>query len=174
MSLPVGPSFAGREAELLAEFGALADGMDRYERIIALGRALPPLEEALRTDDRLVRGCQSRVWLDARLEGGRVILAADSDALITRGLVAILIRMLSGLPPRELLEAPLDFVERIGLREHLSPARSNGLASMVRQIRLHALAFRMAEEAGGPAPGGASVAGQQAGSGAPPTGDPPP
>ena len=117
--------------------------MDRYAYIIDLGNALEPLPESLKTPDRLIEGCQSRVWLDAeKTADGKVIYRADSDAIIVKGIISMLIDVLSGHTPDEILADDLSFIERIGLAEHLSPTRSNGLVAMIRQMRAYALAFK--------------------------------
>ncbi len=129
--------------EIIDEFSLFGDWMERYEYIIDLGKNLPLIDEQYKTDDYLVRGCQSRVWLHARLdEQGKVQYTADSDAVITKGIIALLIRVLSGHAPREILDAELYFIDRIGLKEHLSPTRSNGLVSMLKQMKMYALAFQ--------------------------------
>lgn len=128
--------------EIIEEFEGLTDWMDRYAYIIELGNTLPPLAESEKTPANLIEGCQSRVWIAAsRDEEKRVVFHADSDALIVKGIVALLLRVLSGHTPREILDADLYFIERIGLKEHLSPTRSNGLVSMVKQMRMYALAY---------------------------------
>ena len=127
--------------EVIAEFGDFDDWMDKYQLLIDLGSEQTPLDPADKTDDYLIEGCQSRVWLRAELRDGLVFFRAESDALIVKGIVALLIRVLSGHTPREILDADLYFIDRIGLREHLSPTRSNGLLAMVKQMRVYALAF---------------------------------
>lgn len=131
--------------EVIAEFSDLDDWMDRYQLLIDLGSEQPPLDEKYKTDQNLIEGCQSRVWLQADDVDGRLMFQAESDALIVKGIVALLIRVLSGHTPDEILEADLYFIDRIGLREHLSPTRSNGLLAMVKQIRMYALAFKAKE-----------------------------
>ena len=117
--------------------------MDRYAYIIDLGNALEPISEQLKTPDRLIEGCQSRVWLDAELDSyGKVIYRADSDAIIVKGIISMLVEVLSGHTPDEILAADLSFIDKIGLAEHLSPTRSNGLLAMVKQMRAYALAFK--------------------------------
>lgn len=128
--------------EIIAEFSDFDDWMDRYQIIIDLGNSLPPIDERFKTPDHLIEGCQSRVWLNAELDSdGRMQLSADSDAIIVKGIIAMLIRVLGGHTPREVLDADLYFIPRIGLDEHLSPTRSNGLLAMVKQIKMYALAF---------------------------------
>ena len=127
--------------EVIEEFSELTDWMDRYQMLIDLGNDLTPLDERFKTQQNLIDGCQSRVWLNAEYRDGKMWLDADSDALIVKGIIALLIRVLSGHEPHEVLESDLYFIDRIGLREHLSPTRSNGLLAMVKQIRMYALAY---------------------------------
>jgi cysteine desulfuration protein SufE len=126
--------------EIIEEFSELDDWMDRYQLLIDLGNEQEPLDEKYKTDQNLIDGCQSRVWLQADYEDGRLYFTAESDALIVKGIVALLIRVLSGHTPQEILDADLYFIGQIGLREHLSPTRSNGLLAMVKQMRLYAMA----------------------------------
>lgn len=128
--------------EVIAEFSDFEDWMDRYQLLIDLGSEQEPLEEEYKTDQNLIEGCQSRVWLQADEEDGKLIFRAESDAVIVKGIIALLIKVVSGHTPDEILEADLYFIERIGLREHLSPTRSNGLLSMVKQMRMYALAYK--------------------------------
>lgn len=133
--------------EIIEEFQDLTDWMDRYAYIIELGNTLPPLPENLKTPENLIEGCQSRVWIYAYLDPeGKIIYEADSDALIVKGIVALLLRVLSGHTPDEILNSDLYFIDKIGLSTHLSPTRSNGLVSMVKQMRNYAIAFRSLEE----------------------------
>ena len=127
--------------EIIDEFEGIDDWMDRYAYIIELGNAMPPLDEKYKTSDNLIDGCQSRVWLQADYSDGVVNFQADSDALIVKGIVSLVVRVLSGHTPQEILDADLYFIERIGLREHLSPTRSNGLLAMVKHARAYAVAF---------------------------------
>ena len=127
--------------EIIAEFTELDDWMDKYQVLIDLASELPKLDERFKTEDNLIEGCQSRVWLHAEMTDGIVRFEAESDALIVGGIIALLIRVLSGHTPEEILGAELYFIDRIGLHEHLSPTRSNGLLSMVKQMRIYALAF---------------------------------
>ncbi len=130
--------------EIIEEFEDIVDWMDRYAYIIELGTSLPALPEEEKTPQNLIEGCQSRVWITADLDGeGNIVFRADSDALIVKGIVALLLRVVSGHKPREILDADLYFINRIGLSEHLSPTRSNGLVAMVRQMRNYATAFDM-------------------------------
>ncbi len=137
-----------RQDELIDEMSGLDDWMDRYAYIIDLGNSLPPIDEKLKTPQHLIEGCQSRVWLDAHLsDDGKVEFTADSDAIIVKGIISMLIDILSGHTPDEILDADLYFIDRIGLSEHLSPTRSNGLLAMVKQIRLYAQAFKALQSA---------------------------
>lgn len=129
--------------EIIEEFEGFDDWMDRYAYIIELGNAMPPLDERYKTSDNLIDGCQSRVWLQADCDNGIVTYQADSDALIVKGIVSMVVRVLSGHTPQEILDADLYFIERIGLRDHLSPTRSNGLLAMVKHARAYALAYSM-------------------------------
>jgi len=131
-----------KEQEIIEEFSLFDDWMDKYEHIIALGKELPLIDEKLKTDDLLIKGCQSRVWLHASFQKGKVYYTADSDAIITKGIISLLIRVLSGQTPDDILNNDLTFINRIGLKEHLSPTRSNGLVSMIKQMKLYALAFK--------------------------------
>lgn len=130
------------QQEIIEEFTDIEDWLDRYAQIIDMGNELPPIDDSLKTPDRLIEGCQSRVWLDGQLdENGKVIFQADSDALIVKGIIAMLVRVLNGHTPQEILDADLHFVNDIGLAEHLSPTRSNGLVAMLKQMKLYALAM---------------------------------
>ncbi|MDE5807206.1 MAG: SufE family protein [Muribaculaceae bacterium] len=129
--------------EIIEEFEGLTDWMDRYAYIIDLGNTLPDFPESLKTPANLIEGCQSRVWIDAKEDQeGKLLFEADSDALIVKGIVALLLRVLSDHTPEEILNADLYFIDKIGLKEHLSPTRSNGLVSMVKQIHNYALAYK--------------------------------
>lgn len=131
-----------KQQEIIDEFADIEDWMDRYACIIDLGSQLPPMPDSAKTPQNLIEGCQSRVWLDARLnDQGQIIFAADSDALIVKGIISMLVDVLSGHTPQEILEADLHFIDDIGLSQHLSPTRSNGLLAMVRQIKAYALAY---------------------------------
>ena len=127
--------------EIIEEFSGLDDWMDKYQLLIDLGNELTPLDERYKTEQNLIDGCQSRVWLQADFIDGLIHFTAESDALIVKGIVSLLIRVLSDHTPQEILDADLYFIEEIGLKEHLSPTRSNGLVAMVKQIRAYALAF---------------------------------
>ncbi len=129
--------------EIIAEFSDFDDWMDRYQLLIDMGSEQPPLEEKYKTEQNLIDGCQSRVWLQADMVDGKLLFRAESDALIVKGIVALLVRVLSGHTPQEILDADLYFIDRIGLREHLSPTRSNGLGAMLKQMKMYALAFKV-------------------------------
>ncbi len=129
------------EEKIISEFDLFEDWMDRYNYIIELGKELPLISDEYKTEKYLISGCQSQVWLHADYQDGKIFFTADSDAIITKGIVNLLIRVLSGQTPQDILNAPLDYINRIGLREHLSPTRSNGLASMIKQMKMYALAF---------------------------------
>ncbi len=129
------------QEEIIEEFSVFEEWLDKYDYLIGLAETLPPIAPEHRTEQYLIQGCQSRVWIDARLEEGRVRFTADSDAIITKGIIALLVRVLDGRTPREILDTELYFIDAIGLSANLSPTRSNGLASMVKQMRLYALAF---------------------------------
>ncbi len=132
--------------DIVEEFSAFDDWMDKYALLIELGNSLEPLDEQYKTDNYLIEGCQSRVWLYASYQDGTITYRAESDAVIVKGIVSLLIKVLSGHTPQEILDADLYFVERIGLNEHLSPTRSNGLRAMMKQMRLYAMAFKAQEE----------------------------
>lgn len=130
------------QQEIADEFIEVADWMDRYSMIIDMGNSLPEISEELKTPDRLIEGCQSRVWLDGNLDAdGKVEFTADSDAIIVKGIIAMLIKVLNGHTPREIIDADLHFINDIGLAEHLSPTRSNGLLAMLKQMKAYALAL---------------------------------
>ena len=129
--------------EIIDEFVDIEDWMDRYAYIIDLGNALPAIDEKYKTPQYIIEGCQSRVWLNAELnDEGKIIYTADSDAIIVKGIISLLIKVLSGQSPDDIINADLYFIEKIGLAEHLSPTRSNGLVAMVKQIKMYALAFK--------------------------------
>ena len=136
-----------RQQEIIDEFSDIDDWMDRYSYIIDLGNSLPPIEERYKTPEHLIEGCQSRVWLNAECHDGKVHFTADSDAIIVKGIISLLISVLNGHTPQEILDADLHFIDDIGLSEHLSPTRSNGLTAMVKQMRMYALAFKELQEA---------------------------
>lgn len=131
---------------VIEEFSAFDDWMDKYALLIDLGNSLPLLEDKYKTESNLIEGCQSRVWLQADYEDGKIIFKGESDAVIVKGIVSLLIGILSGHTPQEILDTDLYFIEKIGLKEHLSPTRSNGLVAMVKQMRMYALAFRAKEQ----------------------------
>jgi len=130
------------QEEIVEEFSMFDEWMDKYEHIIELGKELPLIEDKYKTDDHLIKGCQSRVWLHAELVNGNVNFTADSDAIITKGIIGLVIRVFSGHTPKEIAETDLFFIDQIGLQEHLSPTRSNGLLSMLKQIKMYAIAFQ--------------------------------
>ena len=129
------------QEEIVDEFSMLDDWMDRYEYIIELGKKLPLIKEEYKTDDNIIKGCQSKVWLKGEQKEEVIIFTADSDAILTKGIIAILIRTFSNQKASAILEADLDFIDQIGLKEHLSPTRANGLVSMIKNIKMYALAF---------------------------------
>lgn len=128
--------------EIIDEFSMFDDWTERYEYIIELGKSLPIIDEKYKTDGNLIRGCQSKVWLNAEQQEDKIVFTADSDAILTKGIIAIMIRAFSNQSPQAILEASTDFVDEIGLKEHLSPTRANGLVSMIKQIKMYALAFQ--------------------------------
>ena len=130
------------QAEIVEEFDMFEDWMEKYEYIIELGKSLPMIDDKYKTDNNLIKGCQSRVWLHADLQNEKIIYSADSDAIITKGIVAILIRVLSNQTPEEIATADLSFIDKIGFKEQLSQTRSNGLVSMIKEIKLYALAYQ--------------------------------
>lgn len=138
------------QEEIIDEFSEVEDWMDRYAMIIDMGNALPPIDESLKTPDHLIEGCQSRVWLDGKLdEEGRVMFTADSDAIIVKGIIALLIKVLNGHTPREIMDADLHFINDIGLGENLSPTRSNGLLAMLKQMKGYAVAYDARQQVSG-------------------------
>ena len=141
-------SIEERQQELIAEFGDIDDWMDRYGYIIDLGNALPEIDESKKTPQNLIEGCQSRVWLVAETDDeGRIHYTADSDAIIVKGIISLLISVLNGHTPDEIINADLHFINDIGLGEHLSPTRSNGLVAMVKQMKMYAMAFKARSQA---------------------------
>jgi cysteine desulfuration protein SufE len=133
------------QEEIVNEFIVFDDWMDKYNYLIELAKDLPIIDHKLKNNDYLIRGCQSKVWLNAEYKDGKIIFSADSDAIITKGIISLLIRILSNRSPHEIMDANLDFIEKIGLKENLSPARANGLLLMVKQIKLYAIAFNARE-----------------------------
>jgi len=130
------------EKEIVEEFDMFDDWMQKYEHLIDLGKSLPMISEEEKTDDKLIKGCQSRVWLKSEQKDGKIIYTADSDAIITKGMVALMVRVLSDHTPDEIINAKMEFVEKVGLTKHLSPTRSNGLLSMIKQMKMDALAYK--------------------------------
>ena len=131
------------QEELIDEFAMFEDWIQRYEYMIDLGKSLPLIDEKYKTDSKLIKGCQSKVWLHSELKDGKIIFTADSDAIMTKGIVAILVRTFTNQSPQAILDAKLDFIDEIGLKEHLSPTRANGLVSMVKQMKLDAMAYQV-------------------------------
>ncbi len=134
------------EDQIVEEFSIFDDWMDRYNYLIELSKELPPIEEKQKTEQNVIKGCQSRVWVNAEFNDGRIHFTADSDAIITKGIIALLIRVLSERTPAEILSAELTFIDKIGLRENLSPTRANGLLAMIKQMKLYALAYQAKSE----------------------------
>ncbi len=130
------------QQSIIEEFDMFEEWMEKYEYIIDLGKSLPLIDEQFKTEDNLIKGCQSRVWLHANYKDGKIIYTADSDAIMTKGIVALLIRAFSEQKPQEIVEADTEFINQIGLKDQLSPTRANGLVSMVKQMKLYALAFQ--------------------------------
>lgn len=130
------------EQEIVEEFDIFTDWMDKYEHIIEIGNAVPKIDEKYKDETHEIKGCQSKVWLHSELKDGNIIYTADSDAIITKGLVGLVIRVFSGHTPEEIIKADIGFIDKIGLHEHLSPTRSNGLNAMIKQIKLDALAYK--------------------------------
>ncbi|GLB53915.1 Fe-S metabolism protein SufE [Neptunitalea chrysea] len=128
--------------DIVDEFSMFDDWMQRYEYMIELGKSLPLINEQYKTDDNLIKGCQSKVWVHATLENDKIIFTADSDAIITKGIIAILIRAFSNQKPKDIIEANTNFIDEIGLKEHLSPTRANGLVSMIKQLKMYAIAYQ--------------------------------
>ncbi|GGD21949.1 SufE family protein [Flavobacterium orientale] len=127
--------------EIVDEFSMFDDWMQRYEYIIELGKSLPIIDEKFKTEENIIKGCQSKVWVHGEEKDGKIIFTADSDAILTKGIIAVLIRVFSNQKPAAILNATTDFIDEIGLKEHLSPTRANGLVSMIKQIKMYALAF---------------------------------
>jgi len=130
------------QQDIIDEFSMFDDWMQRYEYMIDLGKSLPIIEEKYKTEDNIIKGCQSKVWVHAELEDDKLVFTADSDAIITKGIIAILIRAFSHQKPKDIIEANTDFIDEIGLKEHLSPTRANGLVSMIKQLKLYAVAYQ--------------------------------
>ncbi|MDH3796329.1 MAG: SufE family protein [Flavobacteriaceae bacterium] len=130
------------QEEITEEFGMFDDWTQRYEHMIDLGRSLPLIEEQYKLDENLIKGCQSKVWVHAEMEDGKLVFTADSDAIITKGIIAILVRVLSDQKPQDIIDADMEFIDKIGLKEHLSPTRANGLVNMIKQLKLYAIAYQ--------------------------------
>ena len=130
------------QEEIIDEFSMFDDWMQRYEYMIDLGKSLPLIDEQYKTDEYIIKGCQSKVWVHADMENEKIRFTADSDAIITKGIIAILIRVFSNQHPKDIIEGNTDFIDKIGLKEHLSPTRANGLVSMIKQIKMYALAYQ--------------------------------
>lgn len=135
-------NIAEQQAEIVAEFALFDDWMQRYEYMIELGKSLPLIASEYKTDDHIIKGCQSKVWVHAELEDDKIVFTADSDAIITKGIIAILIRVFSKQQPKDILAADTAFIDEIGLKEHLSPTRANGLVSMIKQLKMYAIAYQ--------------------------------
>lgn len=131
-----------KQQEVIDEFSMFDDWMQRYEYMIELGKSLPLIDEKYKVDENLIKGCQSKVWVHAELDGDKLVFTADSDAIITKGIVAILVRVFSNQHPSEIIEADTKFIDEIGLKEHLSPTRANGLVSMIKQLKMYAVAYQ--------------------------------
>ncbi|MGY8914516.1 MAG: SufE family protein [Flavobacteriales bacterium] len=130
------------QEEIVDEFSMFDDWMQRYEYMIELGKSLPMIEEQYKTDDNIIKGCQSKVWVHAELQDDKLVFTADSDAIITKGIIAILIRVFSNQKPKDIMGADTQFIDEIGLKEHLSPTRANGLVSMIKQLKMYAIAYQ--------------------------------
>lgn len=130
------------QEEIIDEFAMYEDWMQRYEYMIELGKSLPLIEEKYKTDDNLIKGCQSKVWVHAEMVDDKILFTADSDAIITKGIIAILVRAFSNHHPKDIIEADTGFIDEIGLKEHLSPTRANGLVSMIKQLKMYAVAYQ--------------------------------
>ncbi|MDY5969047.1 MAG: SufE family protein [Bacteroidales bacterium] len=135
------------EKQIIDEFSNYDEWLDKYAYLIELGKDCPQIDEKDKTEANLIKGCQSRVWLSCQFDGQHLHFRADSDAVITKGIISLLIRALDDQSPQDILDAPLDFIDQIGLKEHLSPTRSNGLASMVKQMKMYAIAYSMKKNA---------------------------
>ena len=130
------------QQEIIEEFDMFSDWMEKYDYLIELGKELPLIDDEEKTDDNLIKGCQSKVWLQAELDGNKIIFKAESDAIITKGIIALMVRVLSNHTPDEILNADMGFIDEIGLKEHLSPTRANGLLAMIKQMKFYALAYQ--------------------------------
>ena len=136
------PSIKEIQEDIIDEFSMFEDWEERYQYMIDLGKTLPLIEEQYKTDDHIIKGCQSKVWVHAQMDEDKVVFTADSDAIITKGIIAILIRVFSNQHPKDIIEADTDFIDKIGLKEHLSPTRANGLVSMIKQLKMYAIAYQ--------------------------------
>jgi cysteine desulfuration protein SufE len=136
------------QADIIDEFDMFEDWMEKYEHIITLGKELPLIDEQYKTDDNIIKGCQSKVWLHAELKDNKMNFSADSDAIITKGIIAIMVRAFNNQSPTDVLNADMAFVDKVGLKEHLSPTRANGLVSMIKQMKFYALAFQTKQNNG--------------------------
>ncbi len=134
------------QKEIIEEFNIFEDWIDKYNHLIELSKDLPPIEDKYKTSENLIKGCQSKVWLHAEYRDGKIYFSADSDAVITKGIISLLIRVMSGRTPEELVNSDLFFIDQTGLKENLSPTRSNGLVSMVKQMKMYALAYKTKEQ----------------------------
>lgn len=134
-------SIQDRQKEIIEEFSMFEDWMQKYEYMIELGKSLPLIDEQFKTEENIIKGCQSKVWVHAELDDDKVNFTADSDAIITKGIIAILLRVFSGQKPEDIISANTGFIDEIGLKEHLSPTRANGLVSMIKQIKMYAIAY---------------------------------
>ncbi|HHC80578.1 MAG TPA: SufE family protein [Flavobacteriia bacterium] len=130
------------QEEIVDEFSMFDDWMERYEYLIELGKSIPLIDPQYQTDDNLIKGCQSKVWLHAEEKGGKILFTANSDAILTKGIIALLLRVFSNHSPQEILDADTSFIDKIGLKEHLSPTRANGLVSMIKQLKLYAIGYQ--------------------------------
>jgi len=130
------------QTEIVEEFSMFSNWEERYQYMIDLGKSLPLIDSKYKTDDNLIKGCQSKVWVHAELNNDKIVFTADSDAIITKGIIAILIRVFSNQRPKDIMEANTDFIDKIGLKEHLSPTRANGLVSMIKQLKMYAIAYQ--------------------------------
>jgi cysteine desulfuration protein SufE len=128
--------------DIIEEFSMFDDWEERYQYMIDLGKTLPLIDEQFKTEDNVIKGCQSKVWVHAELKDEKIVFTADSDAIITKGIIAILIRVFSNQKPKDIIEANMNFIDKIGLKEHLSPTRANGLVSMIKQLKLYAIAYQ--------------------------------
>lgn len=136
------PSIKEIQEEIIDEFSMFEDWEERYQYMIDLGKTLPLIDEQYKTDDNIIKGCQSKVWVHAEMNDDKVAFTADSDAIITKGIIAILIRVFSKQHPKDIIEADTNFIDEIGLKEHLSPTRANGLVSMIKQLKMYAIAYQ--------------------------------